>query len=79
MLVRYATGEFCPAVELVTDWFISGAGVLNPSGPKANGKISSILQRACRTEVVALFVAVTVTVKPETVQQVVVQLMPVSE
>lgn len=77
MLVRYATGEFCPAVELVTDWFISGAGVLNPSDPKANGKTSSILQRACRTEVVALFVAVTV--KPETVQQVVVQLMPVSE
>jgi hypothetical protein len=40
MLVRYTTGEFPPAVEVVNDWLIGGVGVINPSGPKANGKLA---------------------------------------
>lgn len=63
----------CP-LEAVIVWFIIGNGI-NPSGPKAKGnpEVFGIWQ----AEVVALFVAVTV--QPETVLQVVVQLMLVPE
>lgn len=37
MLVRYTTGEFPPAVEVVNVWLISGAGVINSSGRKRTG------------------------------------------
>jgi hypothetical protein len=59
MLDRYATDEFPPAAEIVTDWFISGAGIINPSSPKANEKPAVFCKGHAGTEVVALFVAVT--------------------
>jgi len=59
MLVRYTTGGFPPVVEVVNDWLISGASVINPSGPKENGKLAVFSKGHAGTEVVGLLVAVT--------------------
>jgi hypothetical protein len=59
ILVRYTSSEFPPAVEVMNDWLISGASVINLSGPKANGKLAVFCKGHAGTEVVALFMAMT--------------------